>query len=84
MPMTKDEALRHENALIDAGIMDGLYRAIWAIEQDKEEHQPSHKWLGMNAAVAAIRRVIAERILIANERDFGNSAVVPGLKTGDR
>ena len=60
--MLKDnEHARHGAAMFATGVIEGLRQAIHAIDTDKREVQPNGKWPGMNAAVAAIERVIAQR-----------------------
>jgi hypothetical protein len=59
--LKENEHARHGAAMFATGVIEGLRQAIHAIDTDKREVQPSGKWPGMNAAVAAIERVIAQR-----------------------
>lgn len=66
--LKEKEHARHGAAMFATGVIEGLRQAIHAIETDRREAQPSHKWPGMNVAVAAIERVIAQR---QNEKQEG-------------
>lgn len=52
------EHARHGAAMFATGIIEGLRQAIYAIENDRKEIQPSRNWPGMNCAIAAIERAI--------------------------
>ena len=59
--MKENEHARHGAAMFATGVIEGLRQAIYAIEENRREAQPSHKWPGMNAAIAAIENTIAVR-----------------------
>ena len=52
------EHARHGAAMFATGVIEGLRQAIYAIENDRKEIQPSRNWPGMNCAIAAIKRAI--------------------------
>ncbi|ODS51966.1 MAG: hypothetical protein ABS40_18920 [Agrobacterium sp. SCN 61-19] len=54
--LKENEHARHGAAMFATGVIEGLRQAIHAINTDRSEAQPSHKWPGMNAAVAARHR----------------------------
>ena len=57
----KIEHARHGAAMFATDVIEGLRQAIYAIETDRREVQPSNKWPGMNAAIAAIEHAISQR-----------------------
>lgn len=59
--LKENEHARHGAAMFATGVIEGLRQAIHAIETDRRETQPSHKWPGMNAAIAAVERTITQR-----------------------
>lgn len=56
-----NEHALHGAAMFAIGVIEGLRQAIYAIDTDRKEAQPSGKWPGMNAAIAAVERAIAKR-----------------------
>ena len=59
--MKANEDARHGAAMFATGVIEGLRQAIYAIETNRREAQPSNKWPGMNAAIAAIEHAISQR-----------------------
>lgn len=59
--LKEQEQARHGAAMFANGVIEGLRQAIYAIDTDRKEMQPSGKWPGMNAAIAAMERAIAKR-----------------------
>jgi hypothetical protein len=55
------EQARHGASMFATGVIEGLRQAIHAIETERTEVQPSGKWPGMNAAIAAVERAIEKR-----------------------
>lgn len=55
------ERARHGQAMFANGVIEGLRQAIHAIATERTEVQPSSKWPGMNAAIAAVERAICQR-----------------------
>ena len=53
-----NEHARHGTAMFNNGIIEGMRQAIYAIERDRKEIQPSRNWPGMNCANAAVERAI--------------------------
>jgi len=59
--LKESEHARHGAAMFTTGVIEGLRQAIHAIETERKEVQPSGKWAGMNAAIAAVEAAIAKR-----------------------
>lgn len=58
--LKENEHARHGAAMFATGVIEGLRQAIHAIDVDRREVQPSAKWPGMNAAIAAVERTISQ------------------------
>lgn len=58
---SSDDSARHGSAMFATGVIEGLRQAIYAIETNRTEVQPSNKWPGMNAAIAAVEQAISQR-----------------------
>lgn len=59
--LKENEHARHGAAMFATGVIEGLRQAIYAIETNRREVQPSGKWPGMNAAIAAVEHAISQR-----------------------
>ena len=59
--LKENEHARHGAAMFATGVVEGLRQAIYAIETERTEVQPSSKWQGMNSAIAAVEREIEKR-----------------------
>lgn len=60
--LKEKEHARHGAAMFATGVVEGLRQAIYVIETERTEVQPSSKWQGMNAAIAAVERAIEKSI----------------------